>query len=275
MKKFTAILCVVFVCFFITACSGDTNTAVGVKNAHMTTNLDSQGKSTDTVTTYSPSAQKLIVSAELKNAKANTVVKYVWTYVTTNEEIVTNKISYAEAGDKNLQNNLAITDFTTLSKWPEGDYKVEIYLNDDKTASAIVAFVVKENSSAVSTQSTSSTQSSGVYVLNAHMTTELTSAGGPTDTVTSYKPTAAQLIASAELYSAPKNTNIKFTLTYTTSNILVGTYSIDSGDSYTQSRYIYCYFTMDKAWPTGDYQVDIYLGGQTAPAKTITFTVKE
>lgn len=275
MKKFTAILCAVFVCFFITACSGESNTAVSIKNAHMTTNLDSQGKPTDTVTTYSTSAQKLIVSAELKNAKANTLVKYVWTYVTANEEIVTNKVSYAEAGDKNLQNYLAISDFTTLSKWPEGDYKVEMYLNDDKTATAIVAFVVKENSSAVSTQSTSSTQSSGAYVLNAHMTTDLTSAGGPIDTVTSYKPAAAQLIASAELYSAPKNTNIKFTLTYTTSNILVGTYSLDSGDSYTQSRYIYCYFIQDKVWPTGDYQMDIYLGGQTTPAKTITFTVKE
>jgi len=275
MKKFTAILCAVFVCFFITACSGESNTAVSVKNAHMTTSLDSQGKPADTVTTFSPSAQKLIVSAELKNAKANTMVKYVWTYVTTNEEIVTNKISYAEAGDKNLQNYLALADFTTLSKWPEGDYKVEIFLNDDKTASAIVAFVVKENSSQATAQNSSSTQSTGAYVLNAHMTTELTSAGGPTDTVTSYKPTASQLIASAELYSAPKNTDIKFTLTYTTSNILVGTYSLDSGDSYTQSRYIYCYFVTDRAWPTGDYQVDIYLGGQTTPAKTITFTVKE
>lgn len=275
MKKFTAILCVVFVCFFITACSGDTNTAVSVKNAHMTTNLDSQGKPSDSVTTYSTSAQKLIVSAELKNAKVNTFVKYVWTYVTTNEEIVTNKISYAEAGDKNLQNYLAITDFTTLSKWPEGDYKVEIYLNDDKTASAIVAFVVKDNSSAASTQSASSTQSSGAYVLNAHMTTDLTSVGGPVDTVTSYKPTASQLIASAELYSAPKNTNIKFTLTYTTSNLLVGTYSLNSGDSYTQSRYIYCYFVTDKAWTTGDYLVDIYLGDQTTPSKSITFTIKE
>ena len=110
-------------------------------------------------------------------------------------------------------------------------------------------------------------------IQNAHMTTGLSDAGAPKDTVTSYKTTAEELIVSAELRNAPDNTLVTFVLRYVTSDINIGNYQVNSGDI--TDRYIYCEFMQNKAWPVGEYAVDFYIDDQQTPTKTVTFTVTE
>ncbi|GEM_PF-3131794 len=290
MKKISTILCVALTCLLLSACGNSTTATVSIQNAHMTTSTDSNQKPSDTITNYGTSAKELIVTADLKNAAKDTTIKYVWTYVTNSYEIKVNTVKYAEAGDKSLKDSLALENYD-MSVWPEGDYKVEIFINDQKTATAIAAFVIKDSvvaPSASTTAATSTTKATPIVsnplrqtgasiayttanLQNTHMTTKLSDAGAPLDTVTSYKTTATQLIASAELHNAPDNTLVTFVLRYVTSDILIGSYQLDSGDI--TDRYVFCYFVQDKAWPVGEYAVDIYIDNQEAPAKTISFTV--
>lgn len=113
-------------------------TTARLKNAHMTTAMDSSGKPVDTISTYAVDAPKLVAVAELRNAPPNTKVRFVWTYVSGNVPITEYTM---DSGDKGA-NVYVFSNLTNDRPWPEGEYRVEMYVEDRNTPDATVNFVV-------------------------------------------------------------------------------------------------------------------------------------
>ena len=59
-------------------------TTANLKNAQMTTAMDSDGIPVDSISTYSVNAPELVAAAELHNAPANTKVRFIWIYINEN-----------------------------------------------------------------------------------------------------------------------------------------------------------------------------------------------
>lgn len=113
-------------------------TTAGLKNAHMTTAMDANGKPVDRVRSYSPNAPELVAVAELRNAPVNTKVKFVWRYITG--DILIKEYSM-DSGDSDA-NVYVFSKLTNDRPWPEGKYRVEMYIEDRKTPDAAVDFEV-------------------------------------------------------------------------------------------------------------------------------------
>ncbi len=113
-------------------------TAAALKNAHMTTAMDANGKPADRVLSYSPNASELVAVAELRNAPANTKVKFVWRYITGDILI---KEYIMDSGDSGA-NVYVFSNLTNDKPWPEGKYRVDMYIEDRKTPDAAVDFEV-------------------------------------------------------------------------------------------------------------------------------------
>ncbi|NLI92111.1 MAG: zinc-ribbon domain-containing protein [Peptococcaceae bacterium] len=113
-------------------------TTAGLKNAHMTTAMDSSGKPSDKVSSYSANAPQLVAVAELRNAPVNTKVKFVWRYITG--DILIKEYSM-DSGDSDA-NVYVFSNLTNDRPWPEGKYRVEMYIEDRKTPDAAVDFEV-------------------------------------------------------------------------------------------------------------------------------------
>lgn len=115
-------------------------TTANIKNARMTTSVDSSGKPADSVKSYMVKAPQLVCSAELHNAPENTKVKFVWNYITGNIRITE---FVMESGSKGT-NVYVFSNLTNDKPWPKGDYKVEMYIEDKKTPDATVDFKVTD-----------------------------------------------------------------------------------------------------------------------------------
>jgi hypothetical protein len=110
-------------------------------------------------------------------------------------------------------------------------------------------------------------------IINGHMTTAIDSVGKPTDEVSSYKVNTPKLVAVGELHNAPQGTHIKFVWTYITGKIKIAEYSMDNGDK-GANIYVFGYLTNDKAWPKGEYKVELNIENRAAADETIYFTIK-
>jgi len=119
-----------------TACSFSVSTA-NIQDAMMTDSIDAEGKPGATVTSYSPEASMLYVSAKVMNAPDNTQIKFVWTYVTGNQLIDEITVDSGNISDRYIYSNLEPT--ATL---PEGDYMVQIFVDNRKEPDATVNFTV-------------------------------------------------------------------------------------------------------------------------------------
>jgi hypothetical protein len=110
-------------------------------------------------------------------------------------------------------------------------------------------------------------------IKNGYMTTAIDSTGKPTDKVSAYKINTPQLIAVGELRNAPPSTHVKFVWIYVTSKVHIADYSMDNGNK-GANIYIFSYLTNKKAWPKGEYKVEIYIEDRKTPDKTVNFTIK-
>ena len=250
MKKLSTLLLTLMVCMLLSACSGTTGATI--QEAHMTSALDTYGRPVDTTTICSNKSQKLIVSAQLHDAPDNTKVTFVWTYVENNQVIDSFEADSGEISDRYIFCELAMD-----KNWPVGEYKVEIYIDDNEKPAAVVEFAVEEITAA--------------NIQNAQMTTAVDGDGIPKDTVTKYSADE-DFLASAVIYNVPKNTEITFVWTYVDSeNLMLGKSTASSGEL--TNRYIYCNLITDKDWPQGEYKVEIYLGTEKTPYSVAYFTV--
>lgn len=243
-KLTTIILCVLLAVFALTGCG----TPPSISNAHMTTAVDSNAKPVDEVSSYSPDVSQVVVSANISNIKKDTYVTFIWKY--EGEKLYESKLEL----EGNLPEIYAKLKYDQL--FPEGEYSVEIYIDDNKDPSQVVNFTIESASS--------------IKITDAHMTTDVDSQGKPVDTVASYKTSSAKFTVSAIIRNAPNNTKITFIWFYKGSKIT--TAEVDSGNI--ADRYIYGYLTNTQAWPTGEYSVEIYINNNTSPASIVNFTVK-
>ncbi|MDO9509061.1 MAG: hypothetical protein Q7I97_06960 [Thermovirgaceae bacterium] len=114
-------------------------TTARLKNAQMTTAVDSAGKPQDKVGSYQTDTPQLVVSAELRSAPTNTKVRFVWKYLTSD-------ILITEFPMNSGNNEPDIYVFNYINNqgrpWPQGEYRVEMFIEDREKPDATVDFEV-------------------------------------------------------------------------------------------------------------------------------------
>jgi hypothetical protein len=131
MKAFTSLSLAFLMLLVLGAC-----TTAHVRKAVMTTGLDDQGKNVDEISAYKPDAPKFIVYADIANAPEDTKITVKWIYVPQNREI--DKVEMVLPGSRSVNSSLSRGE----NPWPEGDYEVQIFIDQKKEPSHKVAFKV-------------------------------------------------------------------------------------------------------------------------------------
>jgi len=259
-KRIAIVAIAMALALLATACSFSVSTA-NIQDAIMTNSIDAEGKPGATVTSYTPDAAGLYVSAKLRNAPDNTQIKFVWTYVTDNTLIDEVTVDSGTLSDRYISSNLQPPQLL-----PEGDYMVQIFIDERKEPDATVNFTV-----AAAEVKNEVVSASGAYLEDVFMTNSIDAQGMPGGVVEAYLPDADMLYVSAKLRNAPNNTQIKFVWTYVTENQLIDEIVVDSGDI--ADRYVYSNLEPTATLPEGDYMVEIFLNDNTVADATVNFFV--
>ncbi len=113
--------------------------SINITNVQMTTELDSNGVPVDSVTSYSTDAEKFIITATVNNAPDDTVIIFLW----KQESTILYKSDELDVSNTNEYNVYAA--LTNDQVWDEGDYSVEIYVDDNAEPFQTVDFTVNAN----------------------------------------------------------------------------------------------------------------------------------
>lgn len=113
-----------------------------LEDAYMTNRIDDQGMPGGEVQAYLPNASMLYVTAKLRSAPNNTQIRFVWTYITGNQLIDEIVLDSGDIADRYIYSN-----FAPSATLPEGDYMVEIFLDNRTTPDATANFFVTTDSS--------------------------------------------------------------------------------------------------------------------------------
>jgi hypothetical protein len=127
-------VCAAFLVLALGACSFSASSA-NISSAKMA--RDQDGK--QPTETFSPD-EPFYCIVELSNAPDDTEVEAVWTAVKAEGANPNTRIDEAKttSGSGQLQFNLS-----NDGPWPTGDYKVELYLNDEKDPAKTLTFKVQ------------------------------------------------------------------------------------------------------------------------------------
>ncbi|PKM40383.1 MAG: hypothetical protein CVV04_04055 [Firmicutes bacterium HGW-Firmicutes-9] len=257
-KRFAIIAVVLALALFATACSFSVSTA-NIQDAIMTNSIDADGKPGEEVVSFPTDASILYVSAKLRNAPDNTQVKFVWTYVTDNQKLGEIVVDSGDISDRYIYSNIEPTVLL-----PIGDYMVQIFIDERKEPDATVKFVVVE-------AQTKEEVVSSAYLEDTHMTTAVDDNGYPVDSVITL-PTTGTWYVSSILQNTQPDTIITYTWLDTNGNIITS-YDFDpQGDA---DIYIFGTLELNSEAPEGQYRVEIYIDGASAPAATVDFTVSK
>lgn len=131
------LLIVLTALLLVTGCSA---TTANIDNAVMTnlnTDFDDDGKPIDVVTNYSTNASEFVVWAELHNAPEDTTITFVWYYEG-------DEFSSTDTTNEDLVETPVYCTFTLSDVAPEGNYTVEIYIDDRDEPDQTVAFTVSD-----------------------------------------------------------------------------------------------------------------------------------
>ncbi|MDD4311717.1 MAG: PsbP-related protein, partial [Eubacteriales bacterium] len=123
---------------FVVVAAENKQTAVSgayLEDTHMTTGMDASGMPLDSITSVA-STGTWYVSSILRNAQADTMIYYVW-YDTNG-----NKIDQVEFDPKGATDVYIFGSFELTSIAPEGQYRVEVYIDDATEPAAFVDFNV-------------------------------------------------------------------------------------------------------------------------------------
>lgn len=253
-KRFAIIAAILALAMFATACSFSASTA-NIQDAIMTNTIDSEGKPGEEVVSFPADAAMLYVSAKLRNAPDNTQVKFSWTYVTGNQLIDEITVDSGNISDRYIYSNLEPT-----ALLPEGDYMVQIYIDERKEPDATVKFVV------VGAEA-KSTATDGAYLEDSHMTSAIDAESKPVDTITTV-PTEGTWYVSSVLRNTQPDTIVHYTW-YDTNGNVVDTYDLNPEGA--TDVYIFGSFALASTAPEGTYRVEITLDDATTPAATVDF----
>ena len=257
-KRFAIIAVALALALFATACSFSVSTA-NIQDAIMTNSIDADGKPGEEVVSFPTDASILYVSAKLRNAPDNTQIKFVWTYVTENQKLGEIVVDSGDISDRYIYSNIEPTVLL-----PIGDYMVQIFIDERKEPDATVKFVVIE-------AQTKEEVVSSAYLEDTHMTTAVDDNGYPVDSVTTL-PTTGTWYVSSILQNTQPDTIITYTWLDTNGNIITS-YDFDpQGDA---DIYIFGTLELNSEAPEGQYRVEIYIDGASAPAAMVDFTVSK
>lgn len=253
-KRFAIIAAVLALAMFATACSFSASTA-NIQDAIMTNTIDSEGKPGEEVVSFPADAAMLYVSAQLRNAPDNTQVKFSWTYVTGDQLIDEITVDSGNISDRYIYSNLEPT-----ALLPEGDYMVQIYIDERTEPDATVKFVVVgAEAKAAATD--------GAYIEDAHMTSAIDAESKPVDTIT-VVPTEGTWYVSSILRNTQPDTIVHYTW-YDTNGNVVDTYDLNPEGA--TDVYIFGSFALASMAPEGTYRVEITIDDATTPAATVDF----
>ena len=133
--KRLAVYAVVLMLFLLTwlmmgsSCSFST---ANVKNALMTTAVDENNQPADSVTEFDVGSEAFL-SAELHNAPDDTTITFIWYY--EGEELDRVSIDNQGLSDTMLSSNIVVPQ--------EGNYSVEVFIDDRDKPDATVEFTAK------------------------------------------------------------------------------------------------------------------------------------
>lgn len=241
---------------FAAACSFSVSTAK-IEDAIMTTYIDAEGKPGEEVVSYPADAAMLYASAKLRNAPDNTLIKFVWTYVTENQLIDEVVVNSGDISDRYIFSNLEPT-----ALLPEGDYKVEIFVDDREEPDATVKFVVvAAEMKAAATD--------GAYLEDTHMTSSVDANGMPVDNITILSSEGTWYVSSI-LRNTKPDTIIHYTWFDTNGNVVD---SYDLNPEGATDVYIFGSFELASVAPEGRYRVEITIDDATVPAAAVDFDV--
>jgi hypothetical protein len=136
-NSFMVLLIILAIAIITMGCSV---TTANVDNAVMTTlntDFDEEGRPVDMVANYNTNATEFMVWAELHNAPDNTTITFVWYYEG-------DKITSTETSNEDLVETSIIGTLTLPNDWPEGNYTVEIYIDDREQPDQTVEFTVSD-----------------------------------------------------------------------------------------------------------------------------------
>ncbi len=237
-------------------------TSAKVDDAIMTQSVDEEGVPGDEVVSFPADASILYTSAKLYNAPDHTSVRIVWTYVTGDE-----KIDEVTLDSGTISNRYIYSYVEPQGLIPQGDYKVEYYIEDREEPDAIVKFVILP--AADTAADTTVEPMEGAYLEDVYMTTNVSEDGYPVDTVTIMPPTGTWYV-SAILRNAQPDTIIHF-VWYDTTGTVIDEYDFDpEGET---DIYIFGTLVLNQIAPEGQYLVEIYIDGADEPAGAVNFTV--
>lgn len=226
-------------------------TSAKVEDAYMTEVIDSEGVPGAAVTSFPADAEILYAAAKLLNTPDNTQVHVVWTYVTGDQQVAQVNIDSGTEANRYIYSSL-----TPSILLPEGDYKVEFFIEDREEADATATFYVT---------------AAQAYLEDAHMTSYMDAGGVPVDTITEVAPTGTWYV-SAILRNATDDTIIRY-IWYDTNGAVIDEYTFDpEGES---DIYIGGTLTLTQVAPVGTYHVDLYIDGESEPEASVSFTVND
>lgn len=249
-KRAICIFLALTLAFLTFGCSFNFTTAK-IEDAIMTDTLDADGVPGAEVTSFSADAAVLYASAKLRNAPDNTQILVVWTYVTGDQLIDQVVIDSGDVSDRYIYSSLEPTEMM-----PEGEYKVEFFIDEREEPDATVLFSVTP---------------APTYIEDAHMTSYMDEGGVPADTIT-VLPTTGVWCVSAILRNADENTMIRF-VWYDTGESIIDEYTFDPQGQ--TDIYIGGTLALTTVAPEGTYHVDMFIGNNSEPAASVSFTVTE
>jgi len=133
MKKLAALL---VVALLLTGCSFSFTTA-NIKEPGMTTAIV-DGTPVDTITVYQSDAPQFYAYGILDNAPDETMVRFVWKYLT--EPQIIDEVEFESDGASGIY---IYSTLTIDGLWPAGDYSVEMFIDDREEPDAVVEFSVE------------------------------------------------------------------------------------------------------------------------------------
>ncbi len=250
---------------FITAVGcGKTITTAHVENAIATAEIDSEGKPGDAVTRFAPDVPIIYASAELRNAPDHTAVRIVWTYVTTGEGIGETTLDSGELTDRYIY-----SDFRPGGTLPEGEYRVDFYVEDRDEPDATARFHVEAAADAAKDAETAVQDTDGVYVEDVHLTSGFDEAGQPLDTIAQVGPDGPWIV-SAALRNTQPDTKILF-VWFTPEEEKIAEYTLDPEGQ--ADIYISGSLEPNEPMPDGTYYVALYAEGADDPLAVLDFAV--
>ena len=254
-------VCATLLVLALSACSFSASTA-NISDAKMATDKD--GKHPTKV--FSPK-DTFYCLARLNNAPKDTTVRAVWTAVKVEGAKPNTKIDEAKAkgGSSQLRFNL-----TNNDPWATGKYEVELYLNDAKKPTKTLSFEVRGGSDSAKKDEPPAAEGTNTVIMSDVKMAADEDGKNPTKV---FSPNDT-FYCVGYLENAPKDT--KVTAVWLAADIegvkpdsKIKQISAKGGSGLFRFN-----LSPTDSWPTGKYEVELYLNEAKKPTKALSFEVR-